>query len=279
MTSIMNKENEKMLFMNNKGQFNNKQQNKGKNLPKLYQKQTAKGLSVLDQNVLQDKMAEKEGKALKLNKVPIQKNNVILTELNVLPSPIQADLQANQNDDIIISSPSFNSNDMESEKEYKNLAAIIDESHKALIKTKTNVQKMYCKRESDNLLVNEGESSYKYNKSLEENVFKIPTNLLSKHKISPCIRTRMIDWMLEVLSIYLTLVPVITGGELKSKPTQNAVKLLQEAGIRPDILICRCETELDEGLRKKLAMFCNVSISSSESSGFFSWESMASIRA
>lgn len=66
----------------------------------------------------------------------------------------------------------------------------------------------------------------------------------------------------EVLSIYLTLVPVITGGELKSKPTQNAVKLLQEAGIRPDILICRCETELDEGLRKKLAMFCNVSISS-----------------
>ena len=66
----------------------------------------------------------------------------------------------------------------------------------------------------------------------------------------------------EVLSIYLTLVPVITGGELKSKPTQNAVKLLQEAGIRPDILICRCETALDEGLRKKLAMFCNVSLSS-----------------
>ena len=202
MASIMNKENEKFLFMNNKGQYNNKQQNKGKKYPKLYQKQTAKGLSVLDQNVLQDKMAEKEGKDLKVNKVPIQKNNVIPTEINILPSPIQADFQEKENDDIIISSPNFVSNDMESEKEYKNLSTIIAESHKALNKITINVQKMYCKRESDNLLVNEGESSYKYNKSLEENVFRIPTDLLSKHKISPCIRTRMIDWMLEVLSIY-----------------------------------------------------------------------------
>ncbi len=64
-----------------------------------------------------------------------------------------------------------------------------------------------------------------------------------------------------VLTIYLTLIPIITGGELKSKPTQNAVKQLQESGIRPDILLCRCETELDEGLRKKLALFCNVSSS------------------
>ena len=94
----MNKENEKMLFINNnKGQYNNKPQNKTKKYPKLYQKQTAKGLSVLDQNVLQDKMAEKEGKDLKLNKVPIQKNNVIPTELNILPSPIQADFQAKGN--------------------------------------------------------------------------------------------------------------------------------------------------------------------------------------
>ena len=40
-----------------------------------------------------------------------------------------------------------------------------------------------------------------------------------------------------VLSIHLTLIPVITGGELKSKPTQNSVKQLQQVGIQPDILV------------------------------------------
>ena len=61
-----------------------------------------------------------------------------------------------------------------------------------------------------------------------------------------------------VLSIHLTLIPVITGGELKSKPTQNSVKQLQNVGIQPDILICRCEGEVDESLKKKIALFCNV---------------------
>ncbi len=63
----------------------------------------------------------------------------------------------------------------------------------------------------------------------------------------------------ETLSVHLSLVPVITGGELKSKPTQHSVKQLQEAGIQPDILLCRCENELDKSLKKKLALFCNVS--------------------
>ena len=61
------------------------------------------------------------------------------------------------------------------------------------------------------------------------------------------------------VSIHLTLVPIITGGELKTKPTQHSVKQLQEAGIQPDILLCRCETMLDENLRRKVALFCNVS--------------------
>lgn len=61
------------------------------------------------------------------------------------------------------------------------------------------------------------------------------------------------------ISIHLTLVPVITGGELKSKPTQHAVKQLQEAGIQPDILLCRTATKLDESMKKKIALFCNVS--------------------
>lgn len=61
--------------------------------------------------------------------------------------------------------------------------------------------------------------------------------------------------------IHLALVPIIIGGELKSKPTQHSVKQLQEAGIQPDILLCRCEKMIDEGLRKKLGLFCNVPLS------------------
>ena len=64
------------------------------------------------------------------------------------------------------------------------------------------------------------------------------------------------------ISVHLALVPVITGGELKSKPVQHSVKQLQEAGIQPDILLCRCEVPIDKSLKKKLALFCNVSESS-----------------
>lgn len=60
------------------------------------------------------------------------------------------------------------------------------------------------------------------------------------------------------VSIHLTLIPVITGGELKSKPTQNSVKQLEQVGIQPDILICRCEGEVDDGMKNKIARFCNV---------------------
>ena len=60
------------------------------------------------------------------------------------------------------------------------------------------------------------------------------------------------------LSMHLTLVPMVTGGELKTKPTQHSVKNMQEIGIQPDILLCRSEVSLDEDLRKKIALFCNV---------------------
>ncbi len=63
----------------------------------------------------------------------------------------------------------------------------------------------------------------------------------------------------DVCAVHLTLVPAITGGELKTKPTQHSVKQLQEAGIQPDILLCRCEREIDAAMRKKVALFCNVS--------------------
>ncbi|OJF76498.1 MAG: CTP synthase [Treponema sp. CETP13] len=60
------------------------------------------------------------------------------------------------------------------------------------------------------------------------------------------------------ISLHLTLVPIITGGELKTKPTQHSVKCMQEIGIQPDILLCRTENILDEGIRNKIAKFCNV---------------------
>jgi len=63
-----------------------------------------------------------------------------------------------------------------------------------------------------------------------------------------------------VLYVHVTLVPFIkSAGELKTKPTQHSVKELREIGIQPDILVCRSEYPLDETIRKKIALFCNVS--------------------
>jgi CTP synthase len=62
-----------------------------------------------------------------------------------------------------------------------------------------------------------------------------------------------------VMVIHLTLVPYLrSAGELKTKPSQHSVKKLSEAGIQPDILICRTEHNLPPEIRKKLALFCNV---------------------
>ena len=65
------------------------------------------------------------------------------------------------------------------------------------------------------------------------------------------------------LVIHLTLVPFLrSAGELKTKPTQHSVKQLLEAGIQPDILVCRSEHHLPSDIRKKLSLFCNVHINS-----------------
>jgi CTP synthase len=61
------------------------------------------------------------------------------------------------------------------------------------------------------------------------------------------------------LLMHLTLVPYIaTAGETKTKPTQHSVKELRSIGLQPDILLCRSVMELDEGQRKKIALFTNV---------------------
>lgn len=62
-----------------------------------------------------------------------------------------------------------------------------------------------------------------------------------------------------VILIHVTLIPYIkASGELKTKPTQASVKELQGMGIQPDIIVCRSELPLDQDLKDKIALFCNV---------------------
>ncbi len=61
------------------------------------------------------------------------------------------------------------------------------------------------------------------------------------------------------LNVHLTLVPYLAAaGELKTKPTQHSVKTLLSYGLQPDMLVCRAEHPLDDDLRRKIALFCNV---------------------
>ncbi len=65
------------------------------------------------------------------------------------------------------------------------------------------------------------------------------------------------------LFIHLTLVPYLkAAGELKTKPSQHSVGQLRQIGIQPDILICRTERSLDDDMKRKLALFCNVDYNS-----------------
>lgn len=76
---------------------------------------------------------------------------------------------------------------------------------------------------------------------------------------------RQMRWELgnKCLVVHLTLVPYLSAaGELKTKPTQHSVKMLLELGVQPDILVCRCEKHVNENLRHKIALFCNVEPSS-----------------
>lgn len=63
----------------------------------------------------------------------------------------------------------------------------------------------------------------------------------------------------DVIYIHVTLLPYIFGSnEIKSKPTQHSVKELQSFGIKPNILVCRTETDIPNSIREKLSLFCNV---------------------
>ena len=72
---------------------------------------------------------------------------------------------------------------------------------------------------------------------------------------------RQLKWELgkNALCIHLTYVPFLKAAkELKTKPTQHSVKMLQAVGIQPDILVLRTEVEIPAGMRRKVAQFCNV---------------------
>jgi CTP synthase len=72
---------------------------------------------------------------------------------------------------------------------------------------------------------------------------------------------RQLCWELgkNCLCIHLTYVPYIAAAkEVKTKPTQHSVRMLQEQGIQPQILVLRTEKELSDNIRHKTALFCNV---------------------
>ncbi len=72
---------------------------------------------------------------------------------------------------------------------------------------------------------------------------------------------RQLKWELgrDALCIHLTLVPYLSAaGELKTKPTQHSVKTLLENGVQPDILVLRTEHPLNDSIKHKVALFCNV---------------------
>jgi len=77
---------------------------------------------------------------------------------------------------------------------------------------------------------------------------------------------RQIQWELpdeDCLVVHLTLIPYLKAAkELKTKPTQHSVKLMSENGVHPDILVCRTERPLNEDLKRKIALFCNVKVDS-----------------
>jgi len=73
---------------------------------------------------------------------------------------------------------------------------------------------------------------------------------------------RQLQWELpeeDVVVVHLTLIPYLRAAkELKTKPTQHSVKMMSESGVHPDIIVCRTEESLNNDIKRKIALFCNV---------------------
>ena len=73
---------------------------------------------------------------------------------------------------------------------------------------------------------------------------------------------RQLQWELpeeDLLVVHLTLIPYLKAAkELKTKPTQHSVKMLSESGVFPDVIVCRTEEPINDDIKRKIALFCNV---------------------
>lgn len=65
----------------------------------------------------------------------------------------------------------------------------------------------------------------------------------------------------DVCFVHVTLVPYIAAAhEVKTKPTQHSVKELRSLGVQPDFIVCRSDHEITDGVREKIALFCDVAV-------------------
>jgi CTP synthase len=73
---------------------------------------------------------------------------------------------------------------------------------------------------------------------------------------------RQLQWEMpeeDCMVVHLTLIPYLNAAkELKTKPTQHSVRMLSQEGVHPDVIVCRTEQPLNNDLKKKIALFCNV---------------------
>jgi CTP synthase len=73
---------------------------------------------------------------------------------------------------------------------------------------------------------------------------------------------RQIQWELpeeDCVVVHLTLIPYLAAAkELKTKPTQHSVRMLSQEGVHPNVIVCRTEHPLNDEIKKKIALFCNV---------------------
>lgn len=157
-----------------------------------------KGLNVIDPNNNGIKISK--SKNLSQKNIPLNVNINNMNNVNYHPKkiftydPLPTMKPTKQND-------GKDQNIDEKEEEEKTKSA----KKKNFILNKDNINLFINKRESDSLLLKYGEDCYYFNKSLEKSVLKIPESLLKNHKISSNIRTKMVDWMVEVLSVFETM--------------------------------------------------------------------------
>lgn len=137
-----------------------------------------KGLNIIDQN----------NNCIKNSKnIAIEENANLLKKVSV--------------PDTLPDSKEGNKKEKEKEKKLNEILTKLTKIESPTI-NKDNIDLFINKRESDSLLIKYGEDCYYFNKSLDKTILKIPDTFLQKHKIAPIIRTKMVDWMVEVLSVF-----------------------------------------------------------------------------